>query len=269
MHKLFNNILVPVDNLQYSVKAVEKAVQFSKQFSCDVHLLHAIGDPIWKFSLSRKISEKKFQLHELRDQLASLLPAGCLLHASVANGSPEKSIEEYVAINRIDLVIALKQGGMLGSLNARMNINRLAGRIGCPVLSLQSRPSFEDIRNIVLPVGDNLPLRKMMLAIYLAKQSNAAIHLITLSKNNASSSKSQVYLEKTYQLLRENTGYAIKCSTVVGENIADTTLEYARNVEADLILVNPGSESLLSGPMNRLFSKFLFNSSSIPVLTVA
>ncbi|HYC29347.1 MAG TPA: hypothetical protein VEB42_11030, partial [Chitinophagaceae bacterium] len=96
-----------------------------------------------------------------------------------------------------------------------------------------------------------------------------AIHLISLSTNNAAAQKRYVYLEKAYQLLRENTNLPIRCKMVVGENIADTTLEYARNVEADLILVKAGDESLLSGPMNRLFSKFLFNRSTIPVITVA
>ena len=103
----------------------------------------------------------------------------------------------------------------------------------------------------------------------MAKDSNAAIHLISLTGQHALTDlKNHAYLEKAYQLLRENTSLPIKCKTVEGENIADTTLEYARKVEADLILVN-GSESVLSGSLNRLFAKFLFNHSSIPVITVA
>jgi nucleotide-binding universal stress UspA family protein len=264
MYKLFNNILVPVTS-QCPI-AVEKAVHLSNQFNCDVHLLNVTARKFW---WPRKAEEKKLQLHELREKYAHALPKGSLMHTSFGEGNLENALATYVGLNRIDLILTHTKHSRFSAFDLGLNINKIAARTGCPVLSLQAGPPPERIRNIVLPVGTYLPLRKVMLAIYMAKDVNAAIHLISLSGNNSiSEAKSHVYLEKTYQLLRQNTNLPIKCKTMIGENLADTTLEYARRVEADLILVNPGSESLLSGPMNRMFSKFLFNRSSIPVLTV-
>jgi nucleotide-binding universal stress UspA family protein len=269
MHKLFNNILVPV-TLQHSIEAVKKAMQFSRQFNCDVHLLHISHSPFWRIKSAGKEAEKKLRLNELRDQYVPLLSKGCFLHTHIMEGNLEIALAQYAVLNRIDLILVHKRNTAFEGLLPGLNINRLAARTGSPVLSLQSDPSMAGIKNIVLPIGAHLPLRKIMLAIYMARDSSAAIHLISLTGSNAAmESKSHVYMEKAYQLLRENTSLAIKCKTVEGANIADTTLEYARRVEADLILVNPGDESLLSGPLNRLFSKFIFNRSSIPVITVA
>jgi nucleotide-binding universal stress UspA family protein len=266
MYKLFNNILVPVTS-QYPAVAVEKAVHLSNQFNCDVHLLNVTGRQFWQSSC--KAAEKKMQLNELKEKYAHALPRGSFMHTGVGEDNLENALASYVALHSIDLILAHPKRSRFNVFDVGVNVNKLAARTGCPVLSLQAGPPSERIRNIVLPVGSHLPLRKLMLAIYMAKDANAAIHLISLSGNNAAAeAKSHVYLEKTYQVLRQNTSLPIKCKTMIGENIADTTLEYAKHVEADLILVNPGPESLLSGPMNRMFSKFLFNRSNIPVLTV-
>lgn len=268
MYKLFNNILVPLNIDRHCDIAIERAVQLSVQFHCDIHLLYLTSKPFWKTRPHTAEAEHKMKLNVVRDQHMAQMPKGCTLHVSIREGNAAGALMQYIALNNIDLILTHKQQRTFGVFDSRMDINRLAANTGCPVLSLQTNPSLQGIKNIVLPVGDQLPLRKIMLAIYMAKDSNAAIHLISLS-NNTAAQKRYVYLEKAYQLLRENTSLPIKCKMVMGENIADTTLEYARNVEADLILVKAGDESLLSGPMNRLFSKFLFNRSTIPVITVA
>lgn len=269
MYKLFNNILLPIDVRRHSPEAIKKALQLSAQFSCDVHLLHVKSNWLVSPNGNNRAAEIKMKLHALREQYASFLPKGCMLHINAREGKLESVLAEYVALNHIDLILVNKPRNTWMMLQPRLDINRLAAKTGCPVFSLQQTTALKGIRNIVLPVGNTLPLRKIMLAIYMAKDSNAAIHLISLTgQHTLTDLRNHAYLEKAYQLLRENTSFPIKCKTVEGQNIATTTLEYARKVEADLILVN-GSESVLSGSVNRLFAKFLFNRSGIPVITVA
>jgi hypothetical protein len=109
-----------------------------------------------------------------------------------------------------------------------------------------------------------------MFASYLAKQFNSRIHLIAISnKHKKAEPDDTIYLYKAYQLLRDNTNLRIECHTVAGENLADSTLEYAQKVDADLIVVNPGKESLLPGFLNRFFTRFFFNEPGIPVMTIS
>lgn len=228
MYKLLNNILVPIDPKRQSPIAIEKTMQVARKFNCEVHVLNVEGG-FWQRTRRERV------------------------------------IAEYAAVHRIDLILAQKSPQLLPFIPMGLDINRLAARTSCPVLSI-SDLSFSGIRNIVLPVAGYLPLRRIMLATYLARNFNAAIHLISLTSGDATAqNRNQAYLHRTFQLLKENTTLAVKCNTMEGRSIADTTLEYAKRIKADLILANPGPESLLSG---RMFARFLFNQNNIPVITV-
>lgn len=227
MYKLLNDILVPVDPKRQSPIAIDKTMQVADRFNCKVHVLRVADN-----FLNR--------------------------------GKTERAIAEYVAIHHIDLILAQKSHHLLPFFPMGLDVNRVAARTNCPVLSLCDL-SFNGIRNIVLPITGYLPMRRIMLATYLARTFNASVHLISLTSSDATAnSRNQAYLQKTFQLLKENTSVAVKCNTMEGRSIADTALEYAKRIKADLILANPGAESLLSG---RMFGKFLFNQSSIPVIT--
>lgn len=228
MYKLLNDILVPIDTKRQSPIAIDRTMHVAERFNCKVHVLH--------------VADSYLQ-----------------------STKTERAIAEYAALHHVDLILAQKSPQLVPFFPAALDINRLAARTNCPVLSLWDL-SFNGIQNIVLPIAGYLPVRRIMLATYLARTFNAVIHLISLTGNDAAAnSRSQAYLQKTYQLLKENTTLAVKCNTVEGRSIADTTLEYAKKIKADLILANPGAESLLSG---RMFPKFLFSQTSIPVMTV-
>lgn len=228
MYKLLNDILVPIDPKRQSPIAIDRTMQVAERFNCKVHVVHV---------------------------------ADSFLHRAKA----ERTIAEYTATHHVDLILAQKSPQLLPFVPAGIDINRLAARTNCPVLSLCNL-WFNGIENIVLPIAGYLPTRRIMLATYLARTFNASVHLISLTGSDATAnSRNQAYLQKTFQLLKENTSIAVKCNSLEGRSIADTTLEYAKRIKADLILANPGAESLLSG---RMFSRFLFNQTSIPVITV-
>jgi nucleotide-binding universal stress UspA family protein len=271
MYKLINNILVPVNVQLQPSGDIGSAIGIARQFNCDVHLLHVNRRPFWSVAGKRssQAAARKLQLNALRDQYTGFLSQGCMIHTEVREGNPENIIAEYAAIHNVDLILAQRLKSIVPGLGFGLDINTLAAKTSCPVLSLLPGPGFTDIKNIVLPVSGSLPLRRVKLATYLAKHFDSSIHLLSLGGNAAQESRNEIFLRKTFRLLKENTNLEVSCKTVVGENIADTTLEYAKNIQADLILVNPGPESLLSGPVNRLFAKFLCNQSSIPVITVA
>jgi hypothetical protein len=161
------------------------------------------------------------------------------------------------------------QKPILGNLFGTLSINRLSWKVNQPVLTVKLKQAGQEIRHIVIPVHGNLPIRKITLASYIANQFNAKIHLVGLSKHFEEGIDETMYLSKAYQLLCDNTKLEIVCHREPDMNIADATLKYAQQVEADLIIVNSGKELLLSGFINRLFARFIFNESKIPVMTIA
>jgi nucleotide-binding universal stress UspA family protein len=257
MQKLFSNILAPIDLSKQSELAINRAIYLCNKFKCNLHVV-CVGE------FERPASF-------LKSRYSAQLEPGLSLLISMHKGNIEQVIVEYAAQHYIDLVIMGSfQKAILGNLFGTLSINRLSWRVNRPVMTVKSRPLPEEIRHIVLPVHGSLPIRKITLASYIANRFNAKIHLVGLAKRFAEHGEEEtLYLSKAYQLLRDNTNLEIVCHTESDMNIADATLKYAQRIEADLIIVNSGKELLLSGFINRLFARFIFNESKIPVMTIA
>ena len=279
MEKLLKQILVVTDFTETSRMALNHIIQMANELKCDVHLLHVVQP----FALPAMFEHNHFipvktdqkaeatsRLMAWQSQLIPLLEKGRLLYSHCTEGSVEKEVRNFTIRHEIDMVILMHHRRFAWSkwLN-RININRLARRLKCPVMNFPLVGNSHQIRNIVMPVTNVLPLRKIMFATYLARYHDASIHLVALQEENIRQPETEnPYLYKAYQLLRDNTNLRIECHPVSGNNIADTTLQYAEKVKADLIVVQPGRETELPGFLNNIFSRFLFSASRIPVMAV-
>lgn len=278
MVKLINNILLPLDLDHHpSEQVVEQVVQLANRFQSDLHILLVDDNSLvpqvaeGKIFGSRKNGNKNGHTEAwLKENFTHLLEDHLSFLVSTSSGHAEQMILEYSIKYKVDLVVIGKSNRtILGGLFHTISINRLARKTQSAILVVHEKPALQQIKNIVLPVHEHLPVRKIMFASYLARAFSSKIHLIALTPRYPRNTVEEtLYLSKTYQLLRENTNLAIECQTIPGENIADATMEYARQVKADLIVVNPGKELLLSGFINRLFARFITSESKIPVMTI-
>jgi K+-sensing histidine kinase KdpD len=273
MQKLINNILAPINAGRQSTIVAERAVRMANHFHCGLHLLYTETTglvPIFGASQEDRTGNTRKKLSALEERFGPLLEPGLALRISYSKGDFEQNVGEYAIRNFIDVIMIGRSGhGLPGSLFGSLSINRLARRTNSAILTVNDGPALENVQNIVLPVVAHLPMRKIMLASYVARKSNAKIHLIGLTRRrHLTSVHDAQYLYKTFQLLRDNTNLDVEYHILHGENIADKTLEYARGINADLIVVNPGKELLLSGFINKVFARFIFNESPIPVMTI-
>jgi nucleotide-binding universal stress UspA family protein len=278
MHKLFNNILIPVDFSEVSELAIEKAIDIANHFQCNIHLVYIENERLLmkkKKLLSHRADSalpgSEAKLYQLQNKYTYKLDPGLVIQSAAVRGNKNRSVIEYSFSHRIDLLIIGKPASLSGTLlPGNFNINEITKKVGCPVLTVRKEAGNVRLMNIVLPVCSVLPIRKIMFASYLARKYNSKIHLLAIAgaEDNEQGDRNQ-YLHKAYQLLRDNTNLDIECHTLRGQNIAETTLRFAKKIDADLIVINPGKESLLSGFLIRFFDGFLFNESRIPVMTIS
>jgi len=198
----------------------------------------------------------------------------------------EKQIIDYSKRHAVDLILLVKKkrsGHPLFRTGA--DVDRIVNGTLCPVLSVfeqpslsSEQPSLSSLKNIVLPVGDHLPMRQLLFATYLGRTGNSTIHLVAPdSDSDHGSAATRGNLHKCYRLLRENTSLTIECLASSEKNLAEAAWSYAKKIKADLILTSPGKASMFSGFWNRLRSKFLkrlgsrslSNTSRIPVMTIS
>ncbi|ULQ55641.1 universal stress protein [Flavihumibacter rivuli] len=277
MEKLFKQVAIVVDQDDALVKNLENLVSLTREWQSSFHLIYVVERPAFSFKniwkgyangRTQPFDTAEHRLKEYQEKLKKLLPEGTRIHCYCKEGKPLWLIRNYIHENQIDLLLLLQSGSRFKRQPIRFS--QLVGKINCPMIMVPLHKKDYDFKNIVLPISHELPLKKIMIASFLAgKKNDARIHLLALQEQDAKRQRTEnPYLFKTYQLIRDNTTLTVECHPVDGDNLAAPTLEYARKVNADLILVKPGSETSPPGIFHRLLSKFNFSSSGIPVMTI-
>jgi nucleotide-binding universal stress UspA family protein len=261
--------------------AMQKAVQVANEFHCDVHVLH-VQTPltIMPFLYEGYFSSSIYDSHaratarklqQLREIYSKKLNDGLLMTISQELGDWQTMMKKTIIADHTDLVLIPKHPKrFFGALVQKININKLIQQTQCPVLTVTRRFNIHHLQNIVVPVGHTLPIRKLTMATYLARQGNGHVHLLGCSgKNKKDEKRSNWCVTRAYQLLRDYTQVNIHCTIGADNNNMEGMLIVAKNVKADLIVVNSGKETQPAGWLNRLLGRYLYKESNIPVLTVA
>lgn len=281
MKKLFNEIMVPVIPGDDPEIILEEGVLLAEKLYCRLHIVYFFEEET-AWALARYDELKA----DIQNRYMSRLGSPLSLVISLQTAPPVRGITEYCNRYGIDLLLLTRRRKTLGTLFKPAGLENMAQvlkKVNCAVLTLSTaRPvtamsGLGALKNIVLPVGDLLPMQKLMFAAYLARISHSTIHLIGAGgRTGGQEGGARESMEKSYRLLRENTNLPVHCQTMPGENLGRITWNYARKIKADLILIGPGKESVLSGFIHDLWSRWfpwvcsrsLLTVSRIPVLFI-
>ncbi len=268
---VFNKLLIPVDFSPNTWLAIKKAAGLIGTDKAVLHLLHVVNphQPIAALAA-------KTELEQLGQRTKEDHP-GLEIKTQILKGySVQRMIIEYAKILKPDLIVIGKQNDRRrwAFFHPRhwppfraISPDVLAQKTNCPVLT--AKPGSIDSRTkvIVIPIRDFLPERKLEWGVLLARKYKAQIHLLAI-RENYQSGLPQVFL-KAYHHLRESLHHPIEFSTVMQHNPARAVLNYAELIMADMILVNPATESgLTSLTGSRHISDLLGRDSKIQVLDV-
>jgi nucleotide-binding universal stress UspA family protein len=270
MPATFNKILIPVDFSLNTEIALKKAIGFAGAEETTIHLLHVIR-PGKKVASQFKNWVVERDLQQLKYTLQTENPILRVRTHVMKGFSIQRTIIECAAIINPDLIIIGKQNSRRRwwAFTSLISPNIVAKKSNCPVLT--AKPGSMDSRTkvIVLPIRNFLPERKLEWAVLLARKYKAQVHLLAIQQHPPKDGLlSQVFL-KAYHHLREKLHHPIEYSAAVRHNAARAALNYAELIMADMILVNPETESGISGfTGTRHISDMLNRDSKIQVLDV-
>jgi hypothetical protein len=137
-----------------------------------------------------------------------------------------------------------------------------------PVLTVKPGSAESRTRVILIPIRNFLPERKLEWAVLLAKRYRAQVHLLAIQdrQEHKDWALPQVFL-KAYHQLREHLHHPIDYSATGKQSTARAALSCAELIMADMIVVNPETESGVSGFVSyRHISDLLQKDSKIQVL---
>ena len=282
MTNLINHILVPVNYNRNTDFVLQKSVAIANAFDADLHILHVetplislpfVYEGIYISANHEPDSGKQVatKMKGLLEKYRPKMKEGLQLNGTVMKGNWFSMMKETVITNHIDLIVIPRNSKrFFGALLYEVNLNRLSQQSQCPILTVTPELEIDHLKNIVVPVDDFLPIRKLTLATYLARKFNAKVHLTGAGSNaDGKDLTNSIFLAKSYQLLTKYAEVQIHYPSDNTNTLAADSLAYAKSVNADLIVVNPGKESKLGKWFSSLLGKYLYKESNIPVLTVS
>jgi hypothetical protein len=93
------------------------------------------------------------------------------------------------------------------------------------------------------------------------------VYFVSLRKHVAD--KNENIVDKALELVQSISTIPVQCFLLEGQNLAKSTLDFSKKINADLIMVNPVKDFRLPGLWNRITNKLLSYGSKIPVVTVS
>lgn len=271
------NILVPVSFTSRDKWAIAKAIELSNALHANIHLVHVVCKHVlpvlpvesgywfpYDYTADMKNAQDKLVL--LRDRYAPHLCGNSVIEISVLQGSLQEAITGYIRRYAMDLVVTgLARFNLLHRLLSSVSISVLTRKISIPVLAVMPGGLVSHFKKIVLPLHNDLPMKRIRLAALLGRHFKSTIYVVALRREQE---QELSLLSQTLEVIGSITTVPVQSIIMEGRNLALSTIRFSKKINADLIMINPVREFLLPGRWNRMTQKFLSYGSTIPVLTV-
>ncbi len=262
METLMQIILVPTDFTEVAGYAIEHALKFAKLLKKEILLLHIIKRESEYMEATRVIQ----QLAE-----ATFTKSGIRPHVMIREGSIFSTIGEVSNEVNAEMVVMGTHGmqglqKITGSWALKVIVTSKA-----PFIVVQSSPKTEKMENIVFPVDFKKENKEKIGWVgFVAKIFGAKVHVFKSNYTDKSfvkeTKRNMVFTEKF--LRSKEVNYEI-ITALPKKNFADQTVDYAHNIDADLILViTTKSINMTDYILGASEQYIITNSSHIPVMCI-
>jgi len=276
---VINKILIPMDFSETALTAIEHAAFTAQIFKADLVLLH-VAEKSWeKFSIVSpelrveaptdfvKAIEKR--LEDIASGIRSKY--GVKSICITTEGNIFSEIVNVSKEHKVDLVV-MGTHGTSGVVEFFVGSNtyKVVTESICPVISVRAHANKVGFKNIVLPIDDSAHSRqKVNHAIVMAKQFASKIHILGLAEGDDATEmkKFELKLEQIEEYLKKH-DVLFSRKVVNGGNQAKSTYDYAKEVEADLIVIMTDQDETLTGRLLGTYAQQVVNHSKIPVMSI-
>lgn len=277
----FKKILVLINYNINSETVIKKIAAFADNPALELHFIFVIPYFSWKTILgfkqsvnkhfkNKRMLQKKIEadivLNEIQTVVFKTYPDIAVYTGVLIDGAINPALVQYIHENQIDLVLSIRQSLKNLHYSAGINHNYIVQNANCPVLSVNGGFLQQNIKSILIPVYSFLPDKKIELASAFARQYNAQIYIITILNDNEEQSKviaDVFYL--TYKRLKDE-GFNPHYKMLSGANAPDILVQYAQQINADMILINPEKNKKENSFIKRSLNNFLSPVSPLQVL---
>jgi nucleotide-binding universal stress UspA family protein len=256
MKYTFTRMLVPVDGSAQSLTAFKAAITIAKKYNAHLTTVH--------------VDEEENVNEDLRNQLHEIAN-GIDYHYIHKKGVVHKEIINFSKQTDCELIV-MGTHGVNGFQEFWMGSNayKVVNSASCPVLTMREDAKVNEFKTIVMPIDTSFESRqKIPFAVHIAKNFGATVHILGVSVDNDQDTEYKVnaFCRQAVHALEEH-GIAYTLDKKLGGNITETTINYASNKNADLIIIMTEQELQIGSFFLGKFAQQMVNHSHIPVLSI-
>lgn len=274
----FKKILIPADLSINTEVAVQKGLALADE-QTTIHMLYVHSRAGGCTSNNLEELRNNKQLPGLKEPITALdhwkkyieaNAKGVKVYSSISmNDSVQKTIEEKAKEFGVDLVVIGKKSNhsLFPFLNTVVP-GRIVMNTGIAVLTVKPGCMEHHIKTVIVPVTGRITKQKMNAIGAICGRYRVSVHLVTFMGNRKGPSDFNASALLTlYQWLRAHLRCPVSYAVLHGHNKALALMKYANQINADILLVHPETETRV-GWLNTQISDVLPPASKVQVLAV-
>ncbi|MFP4019874.1 MAG: universal stress protein [Bacteroidales bacterium] len=257
-----DTLLVPWDFTNIAEYALQHAIKISTHLKNRIQLIHIV-------KAEKHIKEAEKKLEEDIERLSQEYQID--LEPIVLAGSLFNEISKYASENNISIVI-MGTHGIKGiqKLTGSYALKVIVGS-KIPFITVQAPPSKKEIfKDIVFPMDYKREVKqKVNWALFLAKYFDVKIHIITPTMKDKGLQKKTKLNINFAEKIFDNHGLKYDFHSIESAHLGEETIKYAKDIDADLILVMTTSGIGITDYMLGAKEQYIIaNEEKLPVMCV-
>lgn len=271
------SFLVAVDFSNCSVNALMYAASLAYFTDAQIEMIWVNNPAKTKVNVANDastglINEMNIQFKKLKEEVLTRYP-GLKVDYLIREGKVHKEIGLQARESNSQMIVAGTHGGNTGFERIWMgsNVYRIVSSAPCPVLTVRAGINvINRVNTIIFPIDSSVETReKVTITAEIARSTRARVIILKLYSTEMIEIKDSVdiYADQAADYLREE-GVEVSMDEAHAENLTVTTIDYARKVDANLIIIMTEQEKKIANFLIGTFAQQMLDSAPIPVLSV-
>ncbi len=268
-----NHILVPIDFSDQSLIALKQSYNLARLTKADLTLINVIEKsfhlPFFSAKEDKSI-EKKIQkaLEKLADETAK--ESGIIVNILIVTGKVYEEVQKAAKKLKCSFVIMGTNGSHGLKKFIGSNTLRVIREAPGPVISIKGKKHRTGCKTIVLPLDLTKETKeKVAKAIEIANLFGSTINLVSAitSDDEFIINKLKRQMNQVHEFVLQH-NVPCQIEFLHGGDISEDTVEYAKKIKADLIMIMTQEETWTDIMFINSAAQKIINESEVPVLSI-
>ncbi|MHC1703414.1 MAG: universal stress protein [Tenuifilaceae bacterium] len=268
------HIIVPIDFSKESLNGLRLAILFANQFNSSIQMVY-VQKSISEFGrvgLEEEHRNAAQNFEKLIGEYSKKLNSGLELTYIIKKGKVYREVVNQAEAFEDTTIICSTHGAsgfeefFIGS-----NAMKIISSTERPVITIRHGSVPHEVKKIVLPIDTTSDTRqKVPIAAEIAKAFGAEVHVVSVSSIQTDEivTKLNAYTKQVCDYLKDY-DVTFKISNITGDNITDITIEYALDINADMICIMTEQAKAISNFVLGSYAQQMLSKSPIPVLSIS